>query len=564
VQRDGDAQLEELADLARGARAEAIGRDVGRLQSRLADGRFHVAVLGQFKRGKSSLINALVGERILPAGVTPVTAVVTLVRFGESRSARVRLREGGWLDIDPGSLADWVSEQANPGNAKGVGEVEVFAPGELLQSGLCLADTPGLGSPLPGASVATHAFVPHLDAALFVLGADPPIGEREVELIRTVSSEVAELAVVLNKADLVAPTDLAAARVFTERVLAGAAPGAKWPIFEVSAAEELAGRIGLRDWRALRGHLSRLGRERARLLDEARGRELRGLVRRLSRELDERQQVLVRPLHESEARVEVLRRCTGDVGDALRELSHRLEAEQERLSAAGEERKCAFVAAALPHAREELAARLRALGGTRAKRRRGALAAVQEICMRRVSEWRAAVTPEFEALYRGAAERLVAIARGFVARLAATEDAELVAEHGLARTETGLRAASGLFLVNLWNRTVRSPLRWLLDAMRTPAGFSRALADESETYLETLLYTNATRTENDFNARVRESRRSLEAEVRARLAELHEVAARALEQSRERLAAGDEATRAERARLEDLRRRARALAAAVA
>ncbi|MBN2405166.1 MAG: dynamin family protein [Coriobacteriia bacterium] len=85
------------------------------------------------------------GESVLPVGVLPVTAVVTLVRHGERRSARVRFAAGGWQEIATGDLAQFVTEEHNPENDKGVAAIEVFVPSELLASWMCLIDTPGIG-----------------------------------------------------------------------------------------------------------------------------------------------------------------------------------------------------------------------------------------------------------------------------------------------------------------------------------------------------------------------------------------------------------------------------------
>lgn len=88
---EASTRLERLADLATRAGASPLARDARELSARLAEGRFYVACFGQFKRGKSTLLNALLGEELLPVGVVPVTAVVTVLRHGVQRAARVRL-----------------------------------------------------------------------------------------------------------------------------------------------------------------------------------------------------------------------------------------------------------------------------------------------------------------------------------------------------------------------------------------------------------------------------------------------------------------------------------------
>ena len=173
--------LEHVAGIAREIDADHVGEEAEALAARLGEGRFFVACLGQFKRGRSTLINALLEHDLLPTGVLPVTAVVTVVRWGEHASARVRLRDGDWRPIALGEVADYVAEDRNPENAKGVMGVEVFAPSVLLRGGMCLVDTPGIGSVFAENTGATRDFVPHIDAVLVVLGADPPISGAELD-----------------------------------------------------------------------------------------------------------------------------------------------------------------------------------------------------------------------------------------------------------------------------------------------------------------------------------------------------------------------------------------------
>jgi len=64
-------------------------QQLNHLASRYCEGRFHLAVLGQFKRGKSTLLNALTGEPILPVGVVPLTAAPTCLQYGENAADRI-------------------------------------------------------------------------------------------------------------------------------------------------------------------------------------------------------------------------------------------------------------------------------------------------------------------------------------------------------------------------------------------------------------------------------------------------------------------------------------------
>ena len=186
--------------------------------------------VGQFKRGKSSVLNALVGEAVLPTGVVPVTTVPTIVRYGSRTAARLRFETGGWTDLSISEVVEYVSEEKNPENAKHVAGLEIFVPAPLLATGMCFVDTPGLGSVFTGNTTATQAFIPHIDAALVVIGADPPLAGEELALVESVSKHVRDLILVLNKADRTTEAERAAAVAFAQRQLESAS-NIRWDHF---------------------------------------------------------------------------------------------------------------------------------------------------------------------------------------------------------------------------------------------------------------------------------------------------------------------------------------------
>ena len=165
-------RLLRLADLAVELGAEPVAEEAQELAARVAEGRFYVACVGQFKRGKSTLLNALVGHEVVPTGFVPVTAVPTVIRFGDKPHARVCMRDASWRDVAMTDLKEYVTEELNPENQREVDGAEVFVPSPLLFSGMCFVDTPGLGSVFTGNTATTQAFIPHIDAALVVVGAE--------------------------------------------------------------------------------------------------------------------------------------------------------------------------------------------------------------------------------------------------------------------------------------------------------------------------------------------------------------------------------------------------------
>jgi GTP-binding protein EngB required for normal cell division len=280
------AILTSLADLADDAGALELAFQARLRAERLAAGRFLVGCVGQSKRGKSTLLNALLGTQILPTGVAPATARVTLVRHGDRDSARVRIA-GEWHAIDPRSLSSYVLEGKNPDNHLGVTEVEVSVPSPLLARGLCLVDTPGVGSIYLESVGATLGCAPHLDAAIVVLGADPPITGEELSLVEEIARDVEHLVFVMNKVDRVSDLERREAVRFTEAALTRVLRRPPGPIVQVSCVDRLGGAGPGPDWSVLERRLGGLaalaGRDDVR---PAVHRGIEAIVRTLGRHLD--------------------------------------------------------------------------------------------------------------------------------------------------------------------------------------------------------------------------------------------------------------------------------------
>jgi GTPase Era involved in 16S rRNA processing len=221
------AALDLLTDDQRRLAAEAADK--------LANEVVYVAVIGEFKRGKSSLINALLGEAVLPTGVVPVTAAPTLVRFGETARATVRLLDDTDVPISPAELADYITERGDPANRRRVREALVEHPSPLLQPGLVLADTPGTGSVHAHNTEMTADFLPRVDVALLVLTVDAPLSGAEVDLLAAAGDTAARAAVCLNKVDLLSPAELEEAVEFVRSRVGALRHGSPVPVFPVSA-----------------------------------------------------------------------------------------------------------------------------------------------------------------------------------------------------------------------------------------------------------------------------------------------------------------------------------------
>jgi len=226
-------ELDMLADEP--ARATLAG-----LRDRLQSGRLRVLVVGEAKRGKSTLVNALLGREILPSGVTPLTAVATTVTYGTQELARVAFLDGRTATCLLAELDDFVTERGNPGNRRQVAGVTVEVNAPILAGGIDLVDTPGTGSVHEHNTAAADSALPTMDAAVFVLTADPPVSASERDLLTRVAGLSVSRFVVLNKADYLDHGGLAEALDFTERVV-GEATGEPTRIYALSARAALTG-----------------------------------------------------------------------------------------------------------------------------------------------------------------------------------------------------------------------------------------------------------------------------------------------------------------------------------
>jgi len=552
---DGAGRLLRLATLGEELGSSRVTEEARALAARVSEGRFYVACIGQFKRGKSTLINALIGEPILPVGFTPVTAVPTVIRYGEQRRARVHGRDRSWQEIAVADLKQYVSEEHNPENTKGVEGAEVFVPSPLLASGMCLVDTPGLGSAFGGNTAATQAFIPHIDAALVVVGADPPLAGDELAIVKDVAQQVRDLIIILNKSDRTTDAERAAAAEFTERLLKKHLQRPPGPIFQVSAAERLAEHRGPeRDWGKLVEALERLVQDSGRQMVRAACE--RG-VSRLSEELlaivSEEREALQRPIEESEQRIAAMKETISAAERSMRELGFLFMAEQQRLSDTFVRRHKAFLGSVLPLANEFDQKLQAARRGAGPSYRRSLNAAAQEIAQRHVTPWLRMEEDEAERQYRQVADRFIQIGNGFLKQLADEGISELARMPHALDPELGFRVRSAFsFLELIEIAQPASPLRWLADLVLGWVGARRLVERDARQFLVRLLETNSTRVQSDILNRVQESRNRLEVEIRKLLHEVSRIADQALTRARTARAEGESAVQAALARLDEL------------
>ncbi len=176
------------------------------LLTSLAEDRFTLAVVGQFNRGKSSLMNAVLGLDRLPVGIVPLTSVITKVSYGNPDRVLIEFRGSSLKDEIPlDRLAEYVTETGNPGNQKQIAAAEVQLPSDFLRRGLFFVDTPGIGSAIEANTATTEQFLPQADSVIFVTSFDSPLGQAELDFLQKVREHVRKIFLIVNKSDLVTP-----------------------------------------------------------------------------------------------------------------------------------------------------------------------------------------------------------------------------------------------------------------------------------------------------------------------------------------------------------------------
>jgi hypothetical protein len=188
----------QLDAIAAARHAGAARRRISSGQARLADGRLTVVVCGEFKRGKSSLLNALLEEPgLFPVDSYYATSVITMASF--ARRERITVTQGDpasgltQREISRAEIAAYATEAENPGNDQDVRLITIETPNQRLSSGLTIVDTPGIGGVYEAHGAATLGILPSADLLVFVTDATQPLTESELAFVGE-ASRMAQLA----------------------------------------------------------------------------------------------------------------------------------------------------------------------------------------------------------------------------------------------------------------------------------------------------------------------------------------------------------------------------------
>jgi len=202
----------------------------------------NMVVVGQFKRGKTCLINALLGVELLPTGVIPLTSIVTILNYQETVHIQVSFQDGNSSEIEPQELVEYVTEPGNPKNRKNVKQVVVSYPSPYLKDGVRLVDTPGVGSVYIHNTDVAYEYLPNCDAALFLLSVEQPVSQAEVDFLKDVQQYSDKIFFLLNKIDYVIEREIQESVEFTRQTIKEAT-GLDVKVYPISAKLALEGKL---------------------------------------------------------------------------------------------------------------------------------------------------------------------------------------------------------------------------------------------------------------------------------------------------------------------------------
>jgi small GTP-binding protein len=317
--------LGQVAGIAERVGLATMARDIRDVEiPKVDEERFNLVVLGEFNHGKSTFVNRLLGKDVLPVGITPTTAALTHVIWGQHPAARAVLKDGGAEALDPKRLADWVTVG---GNAERVRYVELAWPADLLRERVTLVDTPGVNDISEQRAEITYGYVPRADAVVFLLDATQILKESEREFLqqRVLVRAREKLVFAVAKSDLLEEDELrqavAYAQAHLSRILA------EPQVFAISAKTGMG-------MEALSAHLGRLLREdrQRHLFDHAIGDGLRRAVF-VRQSIGMRQRALDLGLEELEGRVGEVRKHLEVTTRELRDHAERIRTEAEAIKA---------------------------------------------------------------------------------------------------------------------------------------------------------------------------------------------------------------------------------------
>lgn len=202
--------MQQLEDICSKLELTEIREALGASRKKLSSHKFSVGMLGEFKRGKSMVINSLLGEDILPSNIEPATATMNRVTYDIKPHAELLMKDGSAKNVDIGDLENYITKitKESERNAADIEEAIVYYPCPFCQNNVDIVDTPGLNDDKRMNRI-TEEIIPKLDAVVMVLVQDSPFSSSEAEFVRTklMTSDLGRIIFLVNKIDNIRKKD---------------------------------------------------------------------------------------------------------------------------------------------------------------------------------------------------------------------------------------------------------------------------------------------------------------------------------------------------------------------
>ena len=202
-----DEQLDKLLQIAESTGTQlSVVEQIKILKEKNQGENFKVLIMGEFSAGKSTMINALIGEPILPERALTATAIITEIKYGEERKAVIHPIKGKWtggdepFEVPITELRKYLLINHNIGSDEGKDDntmegnviaspferAEVFMPLDILKDGVEIIDSPGLNDPASHGDI-THNYLPSVHAIIYCVNGLRAYGQGEKEIIENLN-----------------------------------------------------------------------------------------------------------------------------------------------------------------------------------------------------------------------------------------------------------------------------------------------------------------------------------------------------------------------------------------
>lgn len=218
---------------------------LGQLLADIEEDFYTVVVLGEFNRGKSTFINALLGEDLLPVGITPTTATINAIMWGKERQLEVKMKDSRTFkyELKTRLLHEYTAK--NDFNSADIDYIKITTPLPLLKNRIVLVDTPGVDDLNKQRMEITYNFIPRADLVIFLLDSTSPVRKTEHDFIQNVlyKEELKRIIFIANFIDELEESEKNSVTDIVARRLSAALNGERAIVLPLSSKQALDARL---------------------------------------------------------------------------------------------------------------------------------------------------------------------------------------------------------------------------------------------------------------------------------------------------------------------------------